>query len=79
MTYYDVEIQILAWDRHTNVEELNRLMGSQPSLGRNVTWDFKLKYFKHCVVVPLLVDSEGIIRPLVSGSALTWFIRYICY
>ena len=26
-----LEIQILPWDRHNNVMELNRLMGSQPS------------------------------------------------
>ena len=27
-----LEIHVLAWDRHSNVVELNRLMGSQPSL-----------------------------------------------
>jgi hypothetical protein len=26
-----LEIQVLAWDRHTNMTELNRLMGFQPS------------------------------------------------
>jgi hypothetical protein len=26
-----LEIQVLAWDRHNNMAELNRLMGSQPS------------------------------------------------
>jgi hypothetical protein len=26
-----LEIQVLAWDRHKNVVELNQLMGSQPS------------------------------------------------
>jgi hypothetical protein len=27
-----LEIKVLAWDRHTNVAELNQLMESQPSL-----------------------------------------------
>jgi hypothetical protein len=27
-----LEIQILSWDRHTNVAEYNKLMGSDPSL-----------------------------------------------
>ena len=26
-----------------------------------------------------LFVPEGIIRPVVTVSALTWFIRYICY
>ena len=26
-----------------------------------------------------LLVPEGVIRPVVSASALTWFIKYICY
>jgi hypothetical protein len=29
---YELEIQVLAWDRHNNVAELNGLMGFQPLL-----------------------------------------------
>jgi len=28
-----LEIQVLAWDRHKDMEGLNWLMGSEPSLG----------------------------------------------
>jgi hypothetical protein len=30
-----LKIQVLAWDRHKNVTELNRLMRSQPTLLNN--------------------------------------------
>ena len=32
-----IEIQVLAWDRHINVTELNRLMVSHPHLDKNKT------------------------------------------
>jgi hypothetical protein len=38
-------------------------------------------YYHHWVDASAggLLIPEGIIRPVVSASALTWFIRYMCY
>ena len=36
------------------------------------------KYLSDIIVIYVLVP-DGIIRPVVSVSAMTWFIRYIYY
>ena len=36
------------------------------------------KYLSYIIVIYILVP-DGIIRPVVSVSAMTWFIRYIYY
>jgi len=44
-------------------------------------YDIFVFYYYHCVDISAcgLLVPKGIISPVVSASALTWFIRYIYY
>ena len=41
------EIQILAWDRHKNVAELNQLMESKPSLSSLFDLQLQIRYLSN--------------------------------